>query len=110
MYFVQCRRIATRYDKLAANYPAFIKLASIHIRLRAYEAAPGLTPGVPRHDDRRLAVAVTLLPPSLLTTLVVRARGGSRRAFRRARFAARQAGDLALILLRGGARAARARA
>jgi transposase len=25
----QCRRIATRYDKLAANYLAFIKLASI---------------------------------------------------------------------------------
>jgi transposase len=27
----QCRRIATRYDKLAANYLAFIKLASIRI-------------------------------------------------------------------------------
>jgi transposase len=24
----QCRRVATRYDKLAANYLAFIKLAS----------------------------------------------------------------------------------
>ena len=31
----QCRRIATRYDKLAANYLAFIKLASIRIWLRA---------------------------------------------------------------------------
>jgi hypothetical protein len=31
----QCRRVATRYDKLAANYPAFVKLASIHIWLRA---------------------------------------------------------------------------
>jgi transposase len=30
----QCRRIATRYDKLAANYLAFIKLASIRIWLR----------------------------------------------------------------------------
>jgi transposase len=35
----QCRRIATRYDRLAANYLAFIKLASIHIWLRAYESA-----------------------------------------------------------------------
>jgi transposase len=33
----QCRRIATRYDKLAANYLALIKLASIRIWLRAYE-------------------------------------------------------------------------
>ena len=36
----QCRRIATRYDKLAANYLAFIKLASIRIWLRAYEFTP----------------------------------------------------------------------
>ena len=36
----QCRRIATRYDKLAANYLAFIKLAAIRIWLRAYESAP----------------------------------------------------------------------
>ena len=28
----QCRRVATRYDKLAANYPAFIKLASVTSR------------------------------------------------------------------------------
>jgi transposase len=36
----QCRRIATRYDKLAANYLAFIKLAAIRLWLRAYESAP----------------------------------------------------------------------
>jgi transposase len=36
----QCRRIATRYDKLASNYLAFIKLASIRIWLRAYEYTP----------------------------------------------------------------------
>jgi hypothetical protein len=36
----QWRRVATRYDKLAANYLAFIKLASIRIWLRAYESAP----------------------------------------------------------------------
>ena len=36
----QCRRVATRYDKLAANYLAFIKLASIRIWLRANESVP----------------------------------------------------------------------
>lgn len=36
----RCRRVATRYDKLAANYLAFIKLASIRIWLRANESAP----------------------------------------------------------------------
>jgi transposase len=35
----QCRRVATRYDKLAANYLAFVKLASIRIWLRANESA-----------------------------------------------------------------------
>ena len=32
-----CRRIATRYDKLAANYLAFVQLASIRLWLRVYE-------------------------------------------------------------------------
>jgi transposase len=36
----QCRRIATRYDRLAANCLAFIKLASIRLWLRAYESTP----------------------------------------------------------------------
>jgi hypothetical protein len=36
----ECRRVATRYDKLAANYLAFVKLASIRIWLRANESAP----------------------------------------------------------------------
>src|SRR6266568_2953633 len=35
----QCRRVATRYDKLAANDLAFIKRASIRIWLRANESA-----------------------------------------------------------------------
>jgi transposase len=34
------RRIATRYDKPAANYLAFIKLAAIRIWLRTYESTP----------------------------------------------------------------------
>jgi transposase len=36
----QCRRVATRYDKLAANYLAFVKLASIRIWLRVNESTP----------------------------------------------------------------------
>jgi transposase len=36
----QCRRVATRYDKRAANYLAIIKLAAIRIWLRAYESTP----------------------------------------------------------------------
>ena len=36
----QCRRVATRYDKLAANYLAFIKLAAFRVWLRAYESTP----------------------------------------------------------------------
>jgi transposase len=33
-----CRRIATRYDKLAANYLAFVKLAAIRLWLSVYES------------------------------------------------------------------------
>ena len=36
----QCRRVATRYDKLAGNYLAFVKLAFIRIWLRANESTP----------------------------------------------------------------------
>jgi len=36
----QCRRIAARCDKLAANYLAFIKLASIRVWIRVHESAP----------------------------------------------------------------------
>jgi transposase len=36
----QCRRVATRYDKLAANYLAFIQLASIRSWLRVDEFTP----------------------------------------------------------------------
>jgi transposase len=35
-----CRRVATRYDKLAANYLAFIQLASIRLWLRVNESTP----------------------------------------------------------------------
>ena len=33
-----CRRVVTRYDKLAANYLAFIQLASIRLWLRINES------------------------------------------------------------------------
>ena len=33
-----CRRVATRYDKLAANYLAFVQLASIRLWLRLNES------------------------------------------------------------------------
>ena len=36
----QWRRVATRYDKLAANYLAFIQLASIRLWLRVNESTP----------------------------------------------------------------------
>ena len=35
----QCRRVATRYDRLAANYLAFVQIASIRLWLRANESA-----------------------------------------------------------------------
>lgn len=34
-----CRRFATRYDRLAANYLAFVQLASIRLWLRINESA-----------------------------------------------------------------------
>jgi transposase len=33
-----CRRVATRYDKLAANYLAFVQLAAIRLWLRVNES------------------------------------------------------------------------
>jgi hypothetical protein len=36
----QCRRVATRYDKLAANYLAFVQLASIRLWLCVNESWP----------------------------------------------------------------------
>jgi transposase len=35
----QCGRVATRYDRLAANYLAFVQLASIRLWLRLNESA-----------------------------------------------------------------------
>jgi transposase len=42
--------VATRYDKLAANYLGFVKLPSIRIWLRANESAPLTVAGRVRHS------------------------------------------------------------
>jgi transposase len=36
----QCRRVAARYDRLAANYLAFFRLTSIRLWLRVNESTP----------------------------------------------------------------------
>jgi transposase len=36
----QCRRVATRYDRLAANYLAFVQLASIRLMASPYKSSP----------------------------------------------------------------------
>jgi transposase len=36
----QCRRIATRYDKLAENFLAFVKLAAIRLWVRVNVSTP----------------------------------------------------------------------
>ena len=49
----QCRRVATRYDRLAANYLAFVKLACIRLWLRVYECTALVFGGTPeRHEPR----------------------------------------------------------
>ena len=52
-----CRRIATRYDKLAANYLTFVKLASIRVWLRVYECTSQSRPwrkaALSAHGPRR---------------------------------------------------------
>lgn len=46
----QCRRVATRYDKLAANYLAFVQLASIR-------ALMSPRPNLRRSAQRRTAMS-----------------------------------------------------
>ena len=65
-----CRRIATRHDKLAANFLAFIKLAATRLWLRVHESTPQLAPrdtdGVAADLDRfawALIVSRPICPP-----------------------------------------------
>jgi transposase len=48
----QCRRVATRYDRLAANYLAFVQLASIRLWLRLYESACPSSPSDKSRQSR----------------------------------------------------------
>jgi transposase len=53
-----CRRVAMRYDKLGANYLAFVQLASIRLWLRANESTPSghsCSNGTRRSSKRRRA-------------------------------------------------------
>jgi hypothetical protein len=56
------QRVATRCDKLAANYLAFVKLASMRIWLRANESMPwsGIPKSLRVHASRRGTMAVEL--------------------------------------------------
>jgi transposase len=56
----QCRRVATRYDKLTANDLAFVQLASIRLWVRANESTPQALPGATVR--RRLLGAGRSLP------------------------------------------------
>jgi len=51
----QCRRVATRYDKLAANYLAFIKLAAIRIGYALMSPRPGKRQHAIFNRGRRMA-------------------------------------------------------
>ena len=42
----QCRRIATRYERLAANYLAFVQLASIRLWLRFKKSVAWIETGL----------------------------------------------------------------
>jgi transposase len=66
-----CRRVATRYDKLAANYLAFIQLASIRLWLRVNESAH-LRRIVPPggHFHPRRASTIGLTPASAAASLI----------------------------------------
>jgi hypothetical protein len=52
-----CRRVVTRYDKLAANYLAFVQLASIRLWLRVNESTSWLDCRVkPGNDSGQMSL------------------------------------------------------
>jgi transposase len=53
-----CRRVATRYDKIAANYLAFVQLASIRLWLRVSESTSQAIATRGRLASRALRVRV----------------------------------------------------
>ncbi len=62
----QCRRVATRYDKLAANYLAFVKLACIRLWLRVYESTAYYTA---RISFRQSSTLIGLTPRRVRSSL-----------------------------------------
>jgi transposase len=65
----QCRRVATRYDKLASNYLAFVQLASIRLWLRVYEFTPYSEPQFAPAYSRDFS-SITWMPLEPLTVWV----------------------------------------
>jgi transposase len=65
-----CRRVATRYDKLAANYLAFVQLASIRLWLRIHEPRPS----APALSRRRPAATSPLRGIRIARMLILRLR------------------------------------
>jgi hypothetical protein len=71
----QCRRVATRYDKLAANYLAFIQLASIRLWLRVNESTPSLLFLAPAYWlTKRKQVPFAIMEPRSALTNTARRR------------------------------------
>ena len=76
----QCRRVATRYDKLASNYLAFVQLASIRLWLRVYEFTPLGRPGC---CAMQVSIPVENLPALTCVRAVKLASRRARRPFPR---------------------------
>src|ERR1700720_3146119 len=68
----QCRRVATRYDRLAANYLAFVQLASIRIWLRLMSPRPSSTIQQTIESwPRQITLCGTLGRPNVSSKVVV---------------------------------------
>jgi transposase len=65
----QCRRIATRYDKLAANYLAFIKLASIRFGYALMSSRPLIGAALQSHSLPRSTLVFSRGKPPQLSSL-----------------------------------------
>jgi transposase len=58
-----CRRVATRYDKLAANYLAFVQLASIRLWLAARYESTSLVLKELNHEESRSSSSLEIDGP-----------------------------------------------
>jgi len=62
LWTLQFRRVATRYDKLAANFLSMIQLASARLWLRAYLVCQSRAQ---ENESKRQAPSASFLPDSL---------------------------------------------